>query len=231
MLFQFISSSLGYSLYFARSPKQPMPTKSPEPNGLPKTEDELREWISDEAALKRPYDCEGGTPIEYPDRGPPMRVSFTLGGCNIHGRPRTGGVWTKAGASLVDLDYLGLDRFTPVKSSKNASDEEGFVRKLRMLGAEFRKSVDHPFYDGVSRSMGKAVTLIRWIGLLRNGGILVLEYDLAEDDVPSNLGLLKMCVTMEERCRMMEQFGAKFYERPADCPLFSDLFESADTGP
>ena len=109
-----------------------------------------------------------------------MRVEFSMEGCNLYGRPSAGGVWRTIRADLPDLDFLGLDRFTPVKSSRNTNEGVEFARKLQMLGAEFRehenrrscdRMIDVPFETQITRR----------IGWPQSGGVLVLGYEKYED--------------------------------------------------
>lgn len=49
------------------------------------------------------------------------------------------------------------------------------------------------------------------------GGVWALEFDVDEEEPPET-ARLRMAVTMEERCTVLQKLGAKFYEDPKKCP-------------
>jgi hypothetical protein len=70
--------------------------------------------------------------------------------------------------------------------------------------------------------------ILRYIGWPKTGGVWIVEYEALEDQgnpsVADDIGRLRMCFTMKERCEMLrDRFGATFYEDPKDCHIFQDL--------
>jgi hypothetical protein len=61
-----------------------------------------------------------------------------------------------------------------------------------------------------------------YIGWPEGGGVLVL--DDFKDEIPWNIGMLRLATTMEERCRLLrDKFEATYYEDPIMYPRFAVL--------
>ncbi|KAF3484413.1 uncharacterized protein GIQ15_03737 [Arthroderma uncinatum] len=165
------------------------------------------------------------------------------------------GVWEKTGANAAELDFLGLDRFTQVLRSSNQTDEDAFIRKLRLVGGLWRSSHtivyldpldpyemdQYPFseladgyeperLDGsilnLSDQTDRRRILCAWPS---SGGVWIYEYSMNSPDlfgVDRLVGMWKMVVTMDEAAQLLKDHGAKFYAKPAGYPLFADLFRT-----
>ena len=116
--------------------------------------------------------------------------------CQISGWPSNGGIVIRPNADSVELAYLGLDRFDPpIERLKDQKSEDDFCKSLLRIGKTWC-----------------------W----------VVEYTAPEEgtlpEVAADIGQLRMCFTMEERCEMLrDRFGPTFYEDPKDFYFFRDL--------
>lgn len=192
------------------------------------------------------------------------RIKWTDHGCNVFGWPSSGGVVIKEDAHAVDLQFLGLNRLDPQRERWGDKErEDEFVRRLRMIGGRCwrgeweaskvwkweveldwemmprREDVRRVVYGWVSKEKGGGV----WVRRYGGEGIMWPEEDEEvvgdqeeeeEDYDAVDLGRLKMAVSMEERCEIMEKWlGAKFYKNPRDYKGLKDLFpenEEMDQG-
>lgn len=78
-------------------------------------------------------DSLGSCP-QNPPLKPNKRTEFSRLGCTVYGYPSGGGVLTKE-ANVVDMQFLGLDRFTAAQRSSNVIEEDAFCTRVRMIGA------------------------------------------------------------------------------------------------
>lgn len=149
------------------------------------------------------------------------RAFFESEGCTIYDWPSRGGIVIKQNADLVDLAFLGFDRFSPPTHrfpDDQQESEDAFARQLLKTGGKFWRS-QHRFANvGIGYEEGEGEELIwRFIGWEPadgSGGMWVFEYDDEDGDEPMETGKLRMCVTMEERCTVLKELGAKFYADP-----------------
>jgi hypothetical protein len=71
------------------------------------------------------------------------RVEFDGGSCTIFAWPTGGGVVRKDVVDVVDMAFLGLDRFSPPSHcdpEKDHAKEDQFARKLIKTGGKFWRS-------------------------------------------------------------------------------------------
>lgn len=181
-----------------------------------------------------------GAAPKTPPRAPTDRTVFLERSISLWGWPSLGGLIVLESTGPVDFDYLGLDRFQPVATRSSSQDEEDtFCQKLLHLGARwFDNRERYGFVANVADDFGRDIQAIedgeqpapsdverRWVsvGIEEGGGLWVLEYDCimyfareTRNTVPSEASRVMLAVTMEERCAILKDMGAKFYERASD---------------
>ena len=62
-----------------------------------------------------------------------------------------------------------------------------------------------------------------WAHADGSGGVWALGYDDDDERIPAT-AILRMAVTMEERCELLEKLGAKFYEDTRECEGLKESF-------
>ncbi|KAK4235072.1 CheY-like superfamily [Achaetomium macrosporum] len=124
--------------------------------------------------------------IPYKHNDPPLRVRFG----------------TDAGAML---DFLGLDRFESALPSSDPAEEDALCAKMRLLDAEWWRSLDPLCERPFIRFESPVKNKVRFIGVASQGGV--------------QLGRIQNARDMEEKCRQIERFGGTFYADPSECPL------------
>lgn len=161
-----------------------------------------------------------------------FRTSFGKYDCTIYSYPSSGGLYVKTNADAVDLDFLNLPRLYPfsrqtsdISKSDQDAEEDAFTRRLRMLGAQYFAS--KYFYLRDLESHRQIVMPI--YGWPSSGGLLVLSFEKGEV-MPSDVGRLRFARSMDERCEVMKDLGAIFYEQPGDSGLAA-LFEEDGVTP
>ena len=144
------------------------------------------------------------------------RTEFGSNGCAVFAWPSTGGVLVKEPADIVDLEYLGLDRFQPSSRSTDALEEDLFCERMRKLGAAWWES-EEDYTDVLlgmrERSPVESSEIV--FGWPSAGGVWVLRLDDREK-LPKDFGKIHMALTMDERCRVIEGYGGTFYLNPED---------------
>ena len=166
--------------------------------------------------LNRPY-----IPPTIPPVSDSLRVHFgACAGATVKGFPSTGGVY-RLSCSVMELDFLGVDRFETAPRSLDPAEEDSFCAKMRLLGARWWPSMD------AYRNAESRTERVHYIGVGPQGGVWALESveaDFWEDS--RGLGRINNARNMEEKCREIERFGGTFYADLADCPLldFNPLF-------
>jgi hypothetical protein len=161
-------------------------------------------------------------------------------GVFIWGWPSRGGVIILDNATVVDMEFLKLDRLNPpTKKLESQVDEDAFCQRLLLLGAKWLDSEARSFLLDEVREINPNPTLInklemeeepwptirerRWVsvGWPTTGGLWVAEFDTnicdgpAEEDnqVPGDTARLILARTMDEKCKILrEHFSATFYQ-------------------
>lgn len=156
------------------------------------------------------------------------RAVFVDYGCTLYSWPSSGGVIIKDNANGVEMVFLGLDRFNPPSERfEDAEAEDAFGRELRKIGGKRWKSeqryLDAYFAEGNGTKLTEAELKVNIYGWPDNGGLWVLHYP-TEEDVPNDIARLNMAFTMEERCQLLKEYNAKFYENPRDYGGLADVF-------
>ncbi|KAL8854336.1 MAG: hypothetical protein Q9221_000822 [Calogaya cf. arnoldii] len=124
----------------------------------------------------------------------------------------------------LELDFLGLDRFSEALKPDDATDEDALCQRMRAMGAEwFRDEEDAEKWPSSIIREGKRTGKQKlWFGWPEDGGAWVLE--LEEFDAGrKGVGRIYNACTMEERCRVLETLGATFFGKAADYLHTKDL--------
>jgi hypothetical protein len=168
-----------------------------------------------------------------PPRKPTCRVEWGYCGCRISGWPSNGGIIIHPNADAIELAYLGLDRFDPpMERLKDQKSEGDFCKSLLRIGGTWwpceRLYKNIQIGDTNEEPPEGEERKLRYIGWSKIGGVWVVEYTAPEEgtlpEVAADIGRLRLCFTMEERCEMLrDRVGATFYEDPKDFYAFRDL--------
>ncbi|KAI9861626.1 MAG: hypothetical protein M1813_005236 [Trichoglossum hirsutum] len=155
--------------------------------------------------------------------------------CKVTAYPSPGGI-VLGYFSAVELAYLNLSRTKPANRSSDPAEEDDLALRMLGLGAHWWPSwdlyalhqeqilvgvpYDFHFPPDVNvgyPSSGKGVWVFKFSADKQTWG--------EEDDRKPYLerrpddweGRIKMALTMDERCEILEAFGATFYEKVEDC--------------
>ncbi|KAJ4011853.1 hypothetical protein NW752_004251 [Fusarium irregulare] len=145
------------------------------------------------------------------------RSSFggSVGGV-VYGWPAKGGFYSRL-CSVVELEFLGIDRFEPSDKSDDPEDEEAHCAKLRQLGAHWFRDPDHKLRYGRKYRNKEPDASVLYVGWPSSGGVWALSTNLTQS-AQKGLGRIDNAFTMEERCKMIEKLGGTFYPNPSHCP-------------
>ncbi|KAL8896656.1 MAG: hypothetical protein Q9207_007606 [Kuettlingeria erythrocarpa] len=155
---------------------------------------------------------------------PQLRTAFGSKSTTIRAWPSQGGFYSLHPAGVVELDFLGLDRFTEAPRSDDPTEEDALCQRMRAMGAEWFRHEDDidkwtPPVIRDGRRVGKQQL---WFGWPENGGVWVLELEEFEAD-RKGVGRIYNACNMEERCRVLERLGATFFGKAADCRHTKDI--------
>jgi hypothetical protein len=151
-------------------------------------------------------------------QNPPLdrnkRTAFGRLGCTAYGYPSSGGVLIKE-VDVVDMEFLQLDRFSAAQRSSNMLQEDEFCIRMRNLGAIWWSKEQEWIEVQLGMRERTALESRHLIfGWPTNGeGVWFLKYD-NEREVPKDFGKVSMAINMDERCRVMKDYGATFYADP-----------------
>jgi hypothetical protein len=140
------------------------------------------------------------------------------------------GIWI-ARLSPVQLSFIGLDRFHDTERSLNQVDEDAFCARLRTHGASFwslppRWPENVEWCDDMDLCVEPDINVKLSLGFTESGGVWVLDTSQGWD-YPKSLGLHN-ALTMEERCNVLKDLGAKFCESMQACPETAALLEPVE---
>lgn len=147
-----------------------------------------------------------------------QRISFQRHGAFATGWPSQGGVLLKS-VDAVDLQYLGRSRCIPTPSSDppDSQEEDSWCDSLRRLSphwAPSRQDWDYAAFGG--RPHTQLETQSVYVGWPSSGdGVWVLKCTTGRE--PHDFGVYDMCLSMDERCSILRDFGARFFEDPSEC--------------
>lgn len=156
-------------------------------------------------------ECDLHDPNEDPL--PAVRTEFGDKGTIVYGWPSTGGIWVHEECYGVELNFLGLSRFEPSDTERFSPAEDGFCKRLEMIGAQFYES-EYAYNTQTFRHDASRMWY-GWPGDAPEGGVWVLRTKGPEG---AELGVsrIRNALTMEERCKAIEMLGGRFYERWED---------------
>lgn len=169
----------------------------------------------------------------------PRRTDCGLYGCDVYGWPSIGGVIIRPTADAVELEYLGLDRLDPSIEILNDQDlEDKFCSLLLSIGGVWWPSIRRyeainlPGIDPPEGPTEGEQRIYRYMGWPTTGGVWVSTYEAEPEGdapiLPGDIGRLKLCFAMEERCEMLKtHFGATFYPNANEISYLADLGELA----
>ena len=139
-------------------------------------------------------------------------------GATVYGYPSKGGIYILECCDGIELDFLGLDRFTPSSRSEDTAEEDAHCTNMRKLGANWWSSewayLEQHYLDPTGPNPLEAVTIVGWP---KDGGVWVLRSTYKEG-ISKGVGRVKNAFSMEERCRVIENLGGVFYANPKECP-------------
>lgn len=161
-------------------------------------------------------------------QNPPLsttkRTDFGRLGCTIYGYPSSGGVLIKE-ADIVDMHFLSLDRFYPSQRSSNTVEEDRFCALMRRVGAIWWAS-EQEWVDvelGLRERIGLEMRVLVFGWPTDGVGVWVLRFG-SERELPRDFGRVGLAVNMDERIRVMKEYGALYYD---DAGLVEELKEGS----
>ncbi|KAL4861974.1 hypothetical protein BDV12DRAFT_179552 [Aspergillus spectabilis] len=184
-----------------------------------------------------------GCPAARPDF-PIERTKIGIHHIRIYGWPSAGGVIILLNPTRVDFDYLGWDILDPpLKRDKIQDAEDGFCKQLLGLGAAWYdskarfkllaaaadngRSARDKFLTEEVPAVTRTESLWVKVGWPSTGGVWVVEFGdpqfkelidscSTKETWVSNSALVSLARDMDERCRILERLGGKFYPRLED---------------
>lgn len=133
----------------------------------------------------------------------------------VYAWPSTGGRFELQDPSAFELDVLGItDHLTELDNSANFTEEDDFVRKLRLLGGTF---YEYPY--SIRNKKSRRNEIYTWLGWPEDeehrGGawmLTVMRSEMRERQT----GRISLATTMQERCQAIEICGGVFYTSPTE---------------
>ena len=171
----------------------------------------------------------------YLQHDPNARTEFLPLACKTTAYPSSGGIMLGYFSS-VEMAYLGLSRTKPANRSRDPVEEDDLALRMLRLGAHWWPNWDlyarhqERIIDGIPYdfhfppvvnvgypSFGKGV----WVFLFSADQRTWDEEDERKPSLerkPDDWeGRIKMALTMDERCEILKDYGATFYENVEDC--------------
>ena len=164
-------------------------------------------------------------PAAFPEDAP--RTKFKSRDCKTLAYPSLGGI-ILGYFTGIELAWLSLSRLDEAKRSTDPREEDAFAFQMLRLGAQWWP--DWEFYLKHEEKMteipyGHHFPPNVYIGYPSIGGVWVLKTADNRKRLPSDLeeqphdwAKVIMTCTMDERCAVLERFGATFYANIEDCP-------------
>lgn len=165
----------------------------------------LQTQMSDES--QHGFSCPTNPPLSVTDR-----TEFGERGCLIYGYPSSGGVLIKE-ANLLDMLFLSLARSQASHRASSPDEEDTFCNLMRRTGATLWPSKE----DWIDVELGirdateeeKKVVVFGWP--MDGVGVWVLRFTSARQ-LPRDFGRIAFAMNMEEKIRIMKEYGATFVE-------------------
>ena len=139
--------------------------------------------------------------------------------------PSVGGIIIAQRVHSVELVFLGLDRFYPTARSVNATLEDEFCKKLRMVGGkwwdsylEFEWAIIYKM-----RAVWPDERDMLYLGWPKDKkGVWLLRFENWKAD-DGDIGTIFNALTMDERCLGIKISGGMFFENPEDSEYIAPL--------
>ena len=156
---------------------------------------------------------------------------FESEGCTIYAWPCRRGVVIKENADIVNITFPGFDRFS-LPTNRFPEDEQDkedeFARELLKTGGKLWAS-QHRFAQvgmGCKEAEGeeRMSRFFGWDPANGSGVVWALGFDI--DEEAPEAPRLRMVITMEELCAILEKLGAKFYKDPKECEGLKGVYAS-----
>lgn len=173
---------------------------------------------------------------------PPILIDRTVI-CQHHislrGWPSRGGLIVLSHVTALDFEFLGLDPINPpLRRDHNQDSEDKFCQQLLLLGAKWFDSHERwSFVAGVAENHQPDILTLdageaemptkmekRWVSVGwvsgPDGGLWVAEFDTVgygisekHNLLPSDAGRVLLARTMDHKCAILKNMGAKFFAR------------------
>lgn len=161
-----------------------------------------------------------------------------LGKGIVRGFPSTGGILLVS-LNIAVATHLNIPRLAEVERAADPGEEDKFCNQLRLLGAKWwkdeltkaRTMMGIEGYEFTPEQ--RQVRIVGWPSDQSPGygGVWILRAATPRH-LPEGCGtLLSMCINMDERCDLLKQWNATFYEDPAAVPEFAEVFGGGTKGP
>ena len=166
--------------------------------------------------------------VPDPPKDCTIRTEFGTINCHATAYPSQGGIVTRSFTGL-ELDWLGLSRLQPAKTSSDPHEEDEFAYQMLRLGARwwrseaYERKKDDEAWSGIPYP---EYPPILYVGYPSTGGVWVLKRYSMESEYEEQAKAI-MAFTMDERCAVLKEFGAQFYASVEDCP---DIPKSLEEG-
>ena len=158
----------------------------------------------------------GSCPTDYPLSITKCTAFGYLPGCTVYGYPSSGGVLIKE-SDIVDMQFLSLDRLQPSERSTNIVEEDEFCILMRRLAATWwaseREWIDVQLGERERTELEKRVLIFGWPS--DGVGVWMLRF-ASENELPKDFGRLGMVISMDEKVKVMREYGAPFYNNAND---------------
>jgi hypothetical protein len=176
-----------------------------------------------------PEDYHVDLPYDDEDESTHRLDISDLGNTNtVMCRPIVGSIIVARSLTAVELDFLSLPRFSlvPRLDKLNATAEDAFCRRLRLLGAKWYSN--HWDYLGAHEMQLRRLTPYEretlHLGWPETGGLWLMRQK-NELDLWPWMWRMRNAYTMEERGTALEMAGATFYKNPDETEYVKPLFE------
>lgn len=171
----------------------------------------------------------------YLQHDPNVRTEFLPLACKTTAYPSSGGIMLGY-FSAVEMAYLGLSRTKPANRSRDPAEEDDLALRMLRLGAHWWPSWDlyarhqEQIIDGTPYDFHfPPIVNVGYPSSGKGAWVFLFSADQRtwdeEDGRRPSLGRkpdgwegrIKMALTMDERCEILKDFGATFYENVDDC--------------
>lgn len=150
------------------------------------------------------------------------RIRFGNFSATAIGRPSSGGILTLS-VNAVDLIFLNVSRLecTPVPECEDLqADEDAWCARLCQLAPRWWRSLQDRDRACDESDIERFKTCVEkekiYVGWPSNGdGVWVLR--CPGEHPPNKFSVYDMCLNMDERCEVLQKYGAQFYSDPKEC--------------